>query len=120
MFSTKPKKGSPPLEAGDHPELDQSFCNEEEIKLYQTLIGQLQWLISLGRFDIAVHTMSLSRYRAQPQRDILTESKGSLVIWHICVKVQSDSEQGSQTSQTSKIKNLTGQELSMGAKGDHP
>ena len=120
MFSAKPKKASPPLEAGDHPELDQSFCNEEEIKLYQTLIGQLQWLISLGRFDIAVHSMSLSRYRAQPQRDILTESKGSLVIWHICVKVQSDSGQGSQTSQTSKIKNLTGQELSMGAKGDHP
>ena len=57
----------PPLEAGDHPELDQSdFYNEEEIKQYQTLIGQLQWLISLGRFDIVVHTMSLSRYRAQP------------------------------------------------------
>ena len=57
----------PPLEAGDHPELDQSdFYNEEEIKQYQTFIGQLQWLISLGRFDKVVHTMSLSRYRAQP------------------------------------------------------
>ena len=67
MFSIKTKKPSPPLEAGDHPELGQSdFCNEEEIKQYQTLIGQLQWLISPGRFDIAVHTMALSRYRAQP------------------------------------------------------
>ena len=67
MFSTKPKKARLPLEAGVHPELDQSdFCNEEEIKQYQTLIVQLQRLISLGRFDIAVHTMSLSRYRAQP------------------------------------------------------
>ena len=66
MFSTKPKKARPPLEAGDHPELDQSdFCNEE-IKQYQTSIGQLQGLISLGRFDIAIHTKSLSRYRAQP------------------------------------------------------
>ena len=56
MFSPKPKKTRPPLEAGDHPELDQShFCNEEEIKQYQTLIGRLQWLISLGRFDIAIH-----------------------------------------------------------------
>ena len=25
------------------------FCNEEEIKQYQTLIGQLQWLISLWK-----------------------------------------------------------------------
>ena len=67
MFSTKPKKARPPLETGDNPELDQSdFCNEEEIKQYQPLIGQLQYLISLRRFDIAVHTMSLSRYRAQP------------------------------------------------------
>ena len=67
MFSSKPKKARPPLEAGDPPVLDQSdFCNEKEIKQYQTLIGKLQWLISLGRFDIAVHTMSLSRYRAQP------------------------------------------------------
>ena len=47
-------------------------------------------------------------------KDILTESKGSLVIWHICLKEQSDSGQGSQTSQTFKIENLTGQELSMG------
>ena len=67
MFSTKPKKARSPLEARDHPVLDQSdFCNEEETKHYQTLIGQLQWLISLGRFDIAVHTMPLSRFRSQP------------------------------------------------------
>ena len=75
LFSTKPKKASPPLEAGDHLELDQSdFCNEE-IKQYQTLIGQLQCLISLGRFDIAVHTMSLSRYRAQPPKGHLDRVK---------------------------------------------
>ena len=67
MFSTKPKKVRTCQEAGDHAKLDQSdFCNEEEIMQYQTLIGQLQWLISLGRLDIAVHTISLSRYRSQP------------------------------------------------------
>ena len=49
MFSMKLKKARPPLEAGDQPELDQSdFFNEEEIQQYQTLIGQLQWLNSLG------------------------------------------------------------------------
>ena len=76
MFSTRPKKARLCLEAGDHPELDQSdVCNEEEIKQYQTLISQLQWLISLGRFDIAVHTMSLSRFRAQPQTGHLDRVK---------------------------------------------
>ena len=73
MFSTKPKKARPPLEAG---ELDQSdFCNEKGTKQYQTLIGQLHWLISLGRFDIAVYTMSLSMYRAQPQMEHLDRVK---------------------------------------------
>ena len=43
------------------------LCDDHQTKQFQTLIGQLQWLISLGRFDIAVHVMSLSRFRAQPQ-----------------------------------------------------
>ena len=64
-FPQSPRKQSPLWKQ----EITQSdFCNEEEIKQYQTLISQLQWLISLGRFDIVVHTMSLSRYRAQPQK----------------------------------------------------
>ena len=63
----KAQESKASLEAGDHPELDQSdFSNEEEIKQYQTLIGQLQWLISLRSLNIDVHTMSLSRYIAQP------------------------------------------------------
>ena len=76
MFSTKPNKVGPPLEARDHTELDQSdVWNGEEIKQYQTLIGQLQWLISHGRFDIAVHTMHSPGTEANHERDILTESK---------------------------------------------
>ena len=60
MFNEKPRKSRPPLEGGDHPELDTSeLCDDHQTKQFQTLIGQLQWLISLGRFDIAVHVMSL-------------------------------------------------------------
>ena len=34
-FPQNPRKARPPLEAGDHSELDQSdFCNEKEIKQY--------------------------------------------------------------------------------------
>ena len=55
MFKEKPRKSSPPLEGGDHPELDASeLCDEHQTKQFQTLIGQLQWLISLGHFDIAL------------------------------------------------------------------
>ena len=76
MFKEKPRKSRPPLEGGDHPELDTSeLCNEHQTKQFQTLIGQLQWLISLGRFDIAVHVMSLSRFRAQPRKGHLDRAK---------------------------------------------
>ena len=76
MFKEKPRKSMPPLEGGDHPELDTSgLCDEHLTKQFQTLIGQLQWLISLGRFDIAVHVMSLSRFRAQPRKGHFDRAK---------------------------------------------
>ena len=76
MFKEKPRKSRPPLEGGDHPELDTSeLCDEHQTKQFQTLIGQLQWPISLGRFDIAVHVMSLSRFRAQPRKGHLDRAK---------------------------------------------
>ena len=76
MFKEKPRKSRPPLEGGDHPELDTSeLCDEHQTKQFQTQIGQLQWLISLGPFDIAVHVMSLSRFRAQPRKGHLDRAK---------------------------------------------
>ena len=76
MFKEKPRKSRPPLEGGDHPELDTSeLCDEHQTKQFQTLIGQLQWLISVGCFDIAVHVMSLSRFRAQPRKGHLDRAK---------------------------------------------
>ena len=50
-------------------------CDENQTKQFQTLIGQLQWLISLGCFDIAVHVMSLSMFRAQPRKGHLDRAK---------------------------------------------
>ena len=36
----------------DHAELDNSeLCNEEQITKYLRMIGQLQWTITLGRYD---------------------------------------------------------------------
>jgi hypothetical protein len=68
IFGSNPKAIGSPLEPNDHPELDDSpLCGPADIQNYLTLIGQLQWLIALGRFDIFTATMTLSRYRAAPR-----------------------------------------------------
>ena len=76
MFKEKPRKSRPPLEEGDHPELHTpELCDEHQTNQFQTLVGQLQWLISPGHFDIAVHVMSLSRFRAPPRKQHLDRTK---------------------------------------------
>jgi hypothetical protein len=68
MFKGQPKEYVTPLEKGDHPELDNSeFCDAQGIRFYQTMIGQFQWLIALGRFDTFTATMSMSRWRVAPR-----------------------------------------------------
>ena len=42
------------------------------------IIGQLIWLAGLGRFDIAVHVMTMSRFRQQPRVGHLTRFKRSM------------------------------------------
>jgi hypothetical protein len=49
------------LEPGDHPELDENpLCdNEEHMKYIMTMVGALQWAVSLGRFDIIASMMMI-------------------------------------------------------------
>ena len=77
LFGTKPRHYTSPLEENDHPELDESdFLDENETRIYQSLIGCTQWLIQLGRFDIAVHDVgTLSSFRAKPRRGHLDRIK---------------------------------------------
>ena len=68
MFGELPQESKSPLEKNDHPELDDSrLCTLDEIKKYQSMIGALQWLISLGRFDVFTATMTMSRFRVEPK-----------------------------------------------------
>ena len=56
------------LEKNDYPELDNTkLCNEEQITKYMWMIGQLQWAITLGRYDILAHVMSMTRFRLAPK-----------------------------------------------------
>ena len=77
MFGEKPKTiYTSPLEKGDHPELDTSDeLDMDGIKKYQSLIGALQWVITLGRFDIATAVMTLSSFRANPRTGHLDRAK---------------------------------------------
>ena len=64
MFGTKPSHTvTSPLEKGDHPELDTSdLLDEKGVAMYQSLIGSMQWAVSLGRLDISTAVMTLSGF----------------------------------------------------------
>ena len=69
MFGELPKEQTSPLEKGDHPEMDMTEeLDQDGIAKYQSLIGALQWLITLGRFDVAQAVMTMSRFRAAPRK----------------------------------------------------
>jgi hypothetical protein len=61
---------------GDHPKIDDYvFLEEVGIQQYQSLIGQLQWAILLGRFGIAVAIMTMSAFRYAPRKGHLDQVK---------------------------------------------
>jgi Reverse transcriptase (RNA-dependent DNA polymerase) len=68
-FDMKPNTGATsPLEKGDHPELDTSeLCYTEQIAQYQSMIGALQWIVTIGRFDIVTAVMTMSGFRMAPR-----------------------------------------------------
>ena len=68
MFNgTLPKKCSSPMDKDDSPELDESpNLGPKGVRIYMSMIGALQWAVTLGRFDIAVAVMSMSRFRMEP------------------------------------------------------
>lgn len=77
LYNCKPStKHQSPLESNDHPELDTSeFLEEEGIQQYQSLIGSLQWAITIGRWDIQTAVMTMSSFRAQPRKGHLERVK---------------------------------------------
>ena len=77
MFGNKPKLNVlSPLEKGDHPELDTSeLLDPTGVQKYQSVIGSLQWAISLGRLDIAAAVMTLSSFRSAPRKGHLERAQ---------------------------------------------
>ena len=76
LFGGPPAMKNDPLPSRDHPELDESeLCDDKDRSLYQSLIGMLQWAVTLGRYDIMAAVQSLSSFRAMPRVGHLDRAK---------------------------------------------
>lgn len=76
-YSSSRKEGrNTPFKNPDYrPELDTTdICNDEQVTLFQNLIGMLRWTCELGRVDILHETSLLSQYLAQPRLGHLQEA----------------------------------------------
>ena len=76
-FGSKPSaKVHSPLEKGNHPELDTSqFLDAQGTQKYQSLIGALQWAISLGRLDVNTAAMTMLSFREEPKKAHIDRDK---------------------------------------------
>jgi hypothetical protein len=76
-FGSMPKRNAYSLlEKGDHPELDTlELCDPIDVEKYQSLVGSLQWAVSLGRIDVTTAVMTLSSFCAVPRKGHLKRAK---------------------------------------------
>jgi hypothetical protein len=52
----------------DLPELDTSeLCDADQIAQYPSMICALQWIVTIGRFDINTAVMTMSGFRMAPR-----------------------------------------------------
>ena len=70
MFKQDPPKNMrTPLDKNDPPGLDDTeLLTGESIQHYFPMIGQLQWLVTVGRFDIHEQVTTMSRFRSAPRK----------------------------------------------------
>jgi len=62
------RKYHTPMSVTTHPELDISpELGKDGIPLYQSMIGVLQWIQGIGRFDISYAVSMMSSYAAKPR-----------------------------------------------------
>jgi hypothetical protein len=95
-FGMKPNTSvTSPLEKGDHPELDTSeICATEQIAQYQSMIGALQWIVTIGRIDINTAVMTMSGFCMAPRVGHLNRLKRIygylLMMKHASIRVRTE------------------------------
>eukprot|EP00977_Amphora_coffeiformis_P023354 scaffold13094_cov162-Amphora_coffeaeformis.AAC.4 len=69
LFGEPPKEYHSPIEQGDQPELDVNMeLGTDDIMKFQSMIGAVQWTVSLSRFDVVHAVMSLGRFCTNPRQ----------------------------------------------------
>ena len=67
-FGKYPQKKSVPLDDGNHPETNTSpLLSEKDHALYMSLVGSLQWCVTLNRIDITYSVIVMSRFCVEPR-----------------------------------------------------
>jgi hypothetical protein len=68
LFNMELRKYNSPMEKEYHPETDESeLLDETGASKFRGLIGSANWMITLGRYDIAYATSSLARFAMAPR-----------------------------------------------------
>jgi len=68
LLETSLKNSGLPLDAGDHPEMDDTdLLVPSEIPIHQMMIGCLQWAVRLGRYNVQYATNTLARFGQKPR-----------------------------------------------------
>ena len=77
MLGQRPfQKASTPMVESYHPELEESpLLSSEDATKFRGLMGSANWIITLGRFDIAYAVNSLARYGMAPREGHMTAMK---------------------------------------------
>ena len=80
---------------------------------YLTMVGQLQWLVTLGRLDLHAHVVTMSRFRAAPRQGYMDRFKRiyayAIGTKHYAVRFRTDQ----LTILSNQTKILTGHTLYM-------
>ena len=70
-----------PLDPGDHPELEfTQLCDEIETPQYQSMIKDMEWVVSMGRIHIYCVMMKPGGFRADPRRGHLEHVKQTPIL----------------------------------------
>ena len=76
LFGTNFKSLKTPMAADYHPETDDSpLLSDDDAAKYRSIIGSLNWLVTLGRFDVHYATNTLSRYGMAPREGHLVAAQ---------------------------------------------
>jgi hypothetical protein len=96
MFGEPPKHFvTSPIEKGDNPNLDTSaLLDFKGIAMYNSTVGALQWVVTIGHLDITTAVMTMSSFRIAPRvghLDRLRQVYGCLSkMRHACIRILTD------------------------------